>query len=158
MSSSLPRLRMASRRFNASRLIASLDALALNPVDTVPPPSRTTLHQRPTSTAQPPATTIRRPATTITLPTLRSYSYKEYPKTCVVYTTHEEEANELIGSLKPGYAFRPSQNRLLNDRQGCCYGPRVDREFFSNRRTTRAQSLSNTNRGQHRRHSPHTDK
>ena len=31
------------------------------------------------------------------------YSYKEYtPKSTVVYTRHEEEANELISSLKHG--------------------------------------------------------
>ena len=34
------------------------------------------------------------------------YSYKEFvPKPTVVYTRHEEEANELIMSLKHGYVF-----------------------------------------------------
>ena len=34
------------------------------------------------------------------------YSYKHFkPLPTVVYTQHEEEANDLIGALKPGYAF-----------------------------------------------------
>ena len=34
------------------------------------------------------------------------YSYKQYkPLPTVVYTQHEEEANDLIGGLKPGYVF-----------------------------------------------------
>ncbi|KAF9447045.1 ribonuclease H-like protein [Macrolepiota fuliginosa MF-IS2] len=36
--------------------------------------------------------------------TLPIYSYKDYgPKPCVVYTRNEEEANDLVDSLKPGF-------------------------------------------------------
>ena len=38
---------------------------------------------------------------------LPTYSYKHYkPLPTVVYTEHEQEANDLIAGLKPGYVFQ----------------------------------------------------
>ena len=45
------------------------------------------------------------------------YSYRRYkPLPTVVYTQHEEEANDLLAGLKPGYVILKYSRRVVYDR------------------------------------------
>ncbi|XP_006455377.1 hypothetical protein AGABI2DRAFT_209861 [Agaricus bisporus var. bisporus H97] len=118
--------RLTSSPSKQSNLLASLDALDINEGEIKPASRRTArklkLDDNDTqSQSQYPRSILgnntqnnaldktRRAATISTQQqaspvkqNLRLYSYKDYPKTCIVYTTHEEEANELIEGLCPG--------------------------------------------------------
>lgn len=129
--------RLTSSPSKQSNLLASLDALDINEGEIKPASRRTArklkLDDNDTqSQSQYPRSILgnntqnnaldktRRAATISTQQqaspvkqNLRLYSYKDYPKTCIVYTTHEEEANELIEGLCPGYVPPPLLANLL---------------------------------------------